>query len=79
MLIKTYALNPQKSNFLQHFPLIWLEFAERKTFHVVVPCMKLGMNGLQRAFQVEQMLFNLVGLQPSAHKAQHRFRKLERE
>ena len=34
------------------------------------------------SFEVEQMLFNLVGLHgghTTAHKAQHRFRKLERE
>ena len=37
------------------------------------------MNGLVGAFQVEQMLFNLVGLRTSAHKAQHWVRKLERE
>ena len=77
MLIKT-CRSPQKVISPQYFPLIWLEFAKRKTFHVV-RCMKLGMNGLVGAFQVEQMLFNLVGLRASAHKAQHRVCKLERE
>ena len=59
MLIKT-CRSPKKVISPQYFPLIWLEFAKRKTFHVV-RCMKLGMNGLVGAFQVEQMLFNLVG------------------